>query len=247
MRYLIRLAKSRVDEWVNGQGLDNPQRLTDCVFRPTPAHRKEFIGLFEDSTYLVDGVIEEARVATAHLLAGNNPVMETRYVLRILASDAAAVGLRVDDSSIGRTGIPWIDFRHRDLVGTRDQFQLLVRHILERLREGHDRIRRVGSVQDAWSFHEFLTCPVTEIPTRTKDIINCVLGGIPLRAVAPDVAQTQAEITNLNLPDEIVSLRAHCLVEAGHGAGSDLETWAVALKQLREEYRKNYPHARVWP
>src|SRR6266446_929575 len=60
MRYLIRLAKSRFDDWVNGQGAEKPQWLTDSIFRPTKAHRKEFKGLLEDSTYLVEGPIEEA-------------------------------------------------------------------------------------------------------------------------------------------------------------------------------------------
>lgn len=247
MRYLIRLAKSRFDDWVNGQGAKDPLTLTSSVFRLTKAHRKEFHGLFEDSTYLVDGAIEESRVAAAHLLAGNNPTMETRHLLRILLSDAEAVGLRVDDSSIGKTGVPWVDFRHRDLVGTKDQFRQLVEFILDRLREGHDRVRRVGSVQDVCSFNEFLARPVKEIPTCTGDLINCVLNGTSIDALKPNIAQAQTEMANLAIPHETIALRAHCLVEAAQRAGSNDATWDVALNQLREEYERQYPHAQVWP
>lgn len=47
------------------------------------------------------------RIAAAHLLAGTDPKMETRYLIRILLQDAAEVGLQVDDSAIGKTGVPW--------------------------------------------------------------------------------------------------------------------------------------------
>src|SRR5215813_5587508 len=141
--------------------MQNPQKLTESVFRPTNAHRKEFKGLLEDSTYLVEGATEEARVAAAHLLAGNNPAMETRYLIRILAPDVTEAGLRVDDFSIGKTGVPWVDFRHRDLVGAKDQFRQLVEVILRRVCEGEDRVRRIGATQDEFSLGEFLTCPAT--------------------------------------------------------------------------------------
>src|SRR5437588_4938165 len=133
MRYLIRIAKTRFDDWVNGNG--SARVLAESVFRLTRAHRQEFRGLWEDSTYLVGGALEEVRAAAAHLLTGNDPKMETRYLIRILPSDVQQAGLQVDDSSIGKTGVPWVDFRHRDLVGTKDQFQRLVEAILRCVKE----------------------------------------------------------------------------------------------------------------
>ena len=55
--------------------------------------------------------------------------------LRIMPLDAEEAGLQVDDSSIGKTGVPWVDFRHRDLVGSKDQFQRLVEAILRCVKE----------------------------------------------------------------------------------------------------------------
>jgi hypothetical protein len=245
MRYLIRLARSKFDDWVNGQGAANPQKLTDSVFRPTKAHRPEFKDLLEDSTYLVARPIEEARVAAAHLLAGNSPTMETRYLIRVLVSDAEEVGLRVDDGSIGKTGVPWIDFRHRDLVGTRDQFRQLVEGILGRIREGENRVRRIGAVQDEFSFNEFLARPTSEIPTCTRDLITCVLNKTPIAALNPNVVLALAEMAALAIPKETVSLRAFCLEEAGQGTGSPEGNWELAMNQLRDEYKRKYPHMQL--
>ncbi len=199
----------------------------------------------EDSTYLVEGPIEEARVAAAHLLAGKNPAMETRYLIHILVPDTAQAGLHVDDSSIGKTGVSWVDFRHRDLVGTEDQFRQVVEVILRRLREGEDRVRRIGPAQDAFSFHEFLARPKNEIPTSTRDLIACVLGGTPIAGPSPDIGLALAEMAALAIPEETISLRAFCLEEAGQGTGSLDGNWDRALNQLRDEYTRQYPHAQL--
>src|SRR5216683_123021 len=99
MRYLIRLAKTKAEEWVNGVG--TPQTLAQNIFRLKKLHRKDLHDVCEESTYLVDGPLEEIRVATAHLLADDDPKIETRYLVRILLSDANEAGLRVEDSAIG--------------------------------------------------------------------------------------------------------------------------------------------------
>src|SRR5262249_39271483 len=156
---LIRLAKTRVDDWVNGVG--TPQTLAQSIFRLKRVHRKDRDDVCEESTYLVEGSLEEVQAAAAHLLADDDPKVETRYLVRILLSDAEEAGLRVADSALGETGVVWVDFRHRDLVGTKEEFQHLVDVLLRRLREGEDRIRRVGKTQYEHALQHFAApcCP----------------------------------------------------------------------------------------
>src|SRR5437879_6203944 len=106
MRYLIRLAKTKAEEWVNGVG--TPQTLAQNIFRLKKVHRKDLHDVCEESTYLVDGPLEEMRVAAAHLLSDDRKI-ETRHLVRILLWDAEEAGLRVEDSVIGETGIGWVD------------------------------------------------------------------------------------------------------------------------------------------
>src|SRR3954451_4698596 len=50
----------------------------------------------EESTYLVEGALEEMQVAAAHLLVDEEPKIETRYLVRILPSDVQAADLQVE-------------------------------------------------------------------------------------------------------------------------------------------------------
>ena len=138
MRYYIRIGKSKAEEWVNGVG--TPAVLAQNVFRLKKSPHRDAC---EESTYQVEGEIEEAQAAAAHLLTDTHPKIEARHLVRIRPADLVEAGIRVDDSFIGTTGIVWVDFRHRDLVGTKGQFERLVDVILSRLREGEDRVRRL--------------------------------------------------------------------------------------------------------
>ena len=51
----------------------------------------------------------------------------------------------------------------------------------------------------------------------------------------------------LSITEETVSLRAFCLDAAGQGTGSPQGNWDLALNQLRDEYRRHYPHAQLGP
>jgi hypothetical protein len=214
MRYLIRLAKTKVDEWVNGVGI--PQVLAQNIFRLKKVHRNDLHDVCEESTYLVDGPLEEMRVAAAHLLADDDPKIETRYLVRILLSDANAAGLRVEDSTIGGTGVGWVDYRHRDLVGTKEEFLGLVAVILGRLREGEDRIRRIGKPQYEHALQHFAGLPATERPTHTRAVIECVLNKTSVADLKPDIALAKEELARLTIPEETISLRAFCLQRDGN-------------------------------
>jgi hypothetical protein len=115
MRYLIRLADSKFDDWFNGKGAENPQSLTDSVFRLTKAIRPEFNALWENSTYQIENHHEEVMAGAAHLLASNKPAMKARYLIRIMPQDLGETGLREANFSIGKTGVPWANFgREKD-------------------------------------------------------------------------------------------------------------------------------------
>jgi hypothetical protein len=241
MRYLIRLAKTKVDEWVNGVG--TPQVLAQNIFRLKQVHRKDLRDICEESTYLVDDPLEEMQVAAAHLLTEDDPKIETRYLVRILLAYPKEAGLRVEDSAIGGTGIGWVDFRHRDLVGTKDHFQKLVTTILGRLREGEDRIRRIGRPQYEHALQHFSELPATERPTHTRNVIQCALNKTSVADLVPDIALSTAELAKLTIPEETISLRAFCLQKDGKGTGSMAADWDKALNQLRGEYQRQYLQA----
>jgi hypothetical protein len=233
MLYLIRVADTKADEWVNGHG--NAQSLAQHIFRAKQGHRGT--GVSEESTYYVENAIEETRIAAAYLLTNSSPKLGPRYLIRIYLSDVVEAGLGVEDGTIGETGVGWVDFRHRDLVGTKAQFQALVDIILERLRQGHDRIRRIGQVQFDFALRQLRSLPATETLSYTRSVIDCVLNGTPIPANSCDIATMVAEISNLSIPHDVVALRAFCLEESARDEGSPPANWHKALKELRHEYR----------
>lgn len=237
MRYLIRLGKTKAEDWINGVG--TPQALSQNIFRLSKAGRMDLPDACEESTYLVDGPIEEMRVAAAHLLADGAKI-ETRHLVRILLSDAKEAGLLVEDSVLGNTGIGWVDFRHRDLVGTKEQFQALVQVVLRQLHAGEDRVRRVGKAQFESALQHLLCLPTTERPTHTRDVIRCVLDRIPIESLAPDIALAKTELACLAIPEATISLRAFCLHRDGKGTGSVTQDWDKAVGELRAEYTQHY-------
>src|SRR5690349_15548946 len=118
MRYYIRIGKTKAEEWVNGVG--KPAVLAQNIFRLKKSSGRDE---YEESTYEVGGEVEEVKATAAHLLTDPHPNLDHRYLIRLRRLDLMEAGIRVDDSVIGTTGIVCIDFRHRDLVGTRDQFE----------------------------------------------------------------------------------------------------------------------------
>lgn len=223
-----------------GNGVGTSQVLAQNIFRLKKVHRNDMNEVCEESTYLVEGALEEIQVAAAHLLAEDDPKLETRYLVRIHLADVDEVGLRAEDSALGVTGVGWVDFRHRDLVGTKDQFQGLVTVILERLRQGQDRIRRIGKPQYEHALQHFAQLPATERPSYTRQVIDCVLNKTPIADLNPNIVLAQAELANLAIPEETISLRAFCLQRDGKGEGSMPKDRNKALTELRGEYAKQY-------
>ena len=180
------------------------------------------------------------QTAAAHLLADTHPRIEPCYLVRIRTTDLVEAGIGVEDSVIGTTGIVCVDFRHRDLVGTKEQFERLVDVILTRLREGEDRVRRIGQVQVRYALHAFARCTVKERPTCTLERINRTLGLPSAGRVSDDVALARDELAGIGIPEETIRLRAFCLEEGGKGTGSPSKNWDAAETKLRAEYAKHY-------
>src|ERR1700678_93728 len=96
MRHLIRLAKTKADEWVNVVGAS--QALAQNIFRLKKVPRKGREDVWEESTYLVEGALEEMQVAAAHPGREEEPRLEARYLVRMRLSDAEEAGLQVEGS-----------------------------------------------------------------------------------------------------------------------------------------------------
>jgi hypothetical protein len=211
--------------------------LVQHLFRlKKPAHEPSF----HESTYEVAGELEETQVVAAHLLTDTRPKIEPRYIVRIRQPDLVATGVQAADSVLGTTGLVWVDFRHRDLVGGRDQLQALVGTILQRLEEGEDRVRRFGGPQLRWALSQFQALPTEERPTHTAAILARVLAGQSLEGLPRDTSQAHRELPCLRLPEEAVRLHAFCRHEQGHGTGSPDGDWLRATERLRRVSAQHY-------
>jgi hypothetical protein len=240
MRYYIRVGKTKAEDWINGVG--TAQVLAQNIFRLKKLPRKE---ICEESTYEVEGELEETRAAAAHLLTDLEPKIAPCYVVRIRKVDLLEAGVQEQDTVIGTTGIVYIDFRHRDLVGTKPQFEKLVEVILGYLRNGQDRIRRFGAPQLRTALEEFADLPPTERPTRTVEVIRCALTNARVAGLNADVELAIKELAQVTIPQDTISLRAFCLQKAKKGTGSQNGDWDKAQNELRDEYTKHYLHEQL--
>lgn len=99
------------------------------------------------SLYRAFTEIDEVRAASAHLLAGEQSDLDSQYVLRVDLSDLYDSGLCIDEDRLGKTGIVAIDFAHCEIPRDRAKTKLLVERIVNRLKAGEDRLRRIGKSQ----------------------------------------------------------------------------------------------------
>lgn len=122
------------------------------------------------SLYRAFTEIDEVRVTSAHLLASPNSFsLEPKCVLRLDDSDIQASGLRVNEEAHwGETGIISIDFAHYEIPWTRDKVLALVARIVDRLRMGENRIRRIGALQLEHQLKSFHGQPPAELTPYGK-------------------------------------------------------------------------------
>src|SRR5579864_167200 len=99
------------------------------------------------SVYRVDSVQDEVMVTSAHALANVSPTTDTLHILRIDEVDIEPSGVTVSDDSLGETGIVSVDFAHKELLGTRTNFEMLTKRIFDGFLLGEDRVRRISRSQ----------------------------------------------------------------------------------------------------
>lgn len=235
MHDFIRVGKTKFDDWLNGRG--TPDALASNLFA---LKRRPGQAAIEESTYAVAGEVEEAEAVAAHLLADGRPRIESRYILRIREADLVEAGLAWNDRAFGTTGIIWVDFRHRDLVGPRDGFVALVGVLLRRLAEGQDRVRRLGAHQLRQALTRFQGQSPFHRPTHTANVIARALEDRPLDRLKYDTELARTELRHARVIEEAVRLRAHCLAERSRGAAPPEENWYRAEQELRDAYAEHY-------
>jgi len=138
MKYIRIISTSTASKWI----VENPdvRSVADLTFDLNKAANNP-------SLYRAFTEIAEVRVASAHHLAGLDSSLDQKCVLRLDHSDIQAAELRVDEGHLGQTGVISIDFAHCEIPRDPDKVRALVARVLDRLRKGEDRIRRIPILQ----------------------------------------------------------------------------------------------------
>jgi hypothetical protein len=145
--HLVRIGSGSYTKWFE----PNPDvdQLTKHLFR---------LDQRVQSTYEAASHADEVEAAAAFGLLSGSSKLQHCFVLRIEQSDLDAVGIQRDDEGKYRpTGVVAVDQRHVDLLASKRQLTELVRHILARLHDGEDRVRRISSQQMKHRLEEFST------------------------------------------------------------------------------------------
>lgn len=83
---------------------------------------------------------QSSELETVAALCQRSRTSERTHLIRVALDDINSVGIRVDTSESGRTGIRTVDVRHANLHGSREQFQALVERVLTKIWEGDNRL-----------------------------------------------------------------------------------------------------------
>jgi hypothetical protein len=129
------------------------------------------------SVYRVVVGSEETRAIAAHYLTLNRSSCQTVWALRIELQDLNTIGMSIRETP-GDTGVADIDTQHHDLVGDQGMFELLTRHLYDRIRHGEDRLRVVGTIQLVHQIQGFLNA--------ASDIVSEEARARCLRLAHPD-------------------------------------------------------------
>lgn len=160
--------------------------------------------------------------------------MEANCVLRLDHSDIQASGLWVDEDRLGKTGIISIDFAHCEIPWKRDEVRTLVARIVDRLRMGEDRIRRIGALQIVHQLKSFLGLPPAELTPYGRR--KCC----ELLKKSVEVADEGLDST-LCIPSEVISINAYTRSLAPDRYGMDaVRHWLDSENQLRSRYASHY-------
>lgn len=124
------------------------------------------------SVYRVEVGSEETRAIAAHYLTLNRSSYQTVWALRIELQDLNTIGISIRETP-GDTGVADIDTKHCDLIGDQGMFELLTRHLYDRIRHGEDRLRVVGAIQLKHQIQDFLNADSGRV--RDEARARCLL------------------------------------------------------------------------
>lgn len=126
------------------------------------------------SVYNVLNDLEEVQVASAHFATLNRSKVERIYGIKVAMNLIESAELRVDNTP-GTTGFSFIDQKHYDITGSKDQFCKLAKLIVERLKGGENLIRYFEESQISDVLSEFLRVKHPEMESRYKDkLMKCL-------------------------------------------------------------------------
>ena len=185
------------------------------------------------SVYEVDRD-EEIHAVAAHLLtAGRKPKADGRTILRIRTNDLERLGIKLSDKEWGSTGVPWIDFRHRDLIAEPDQLKRLISHIACQVRFClKDRIRRIEKELLKYAL-TWLGQQTTIAPQHVRE--NALAAVNDSNWVRPRVDRLAADYLSISLPDEMIRPGA-----LARSTGDQEADWKTSTDELRDRYVDGY-------
>ena len=142
--WFIRVVYGQRELWEDANG--DPNVLAGQAFSKT----EESVSVYE-----VRCPIEELRAVAAVQLGRGSTPKSAVIAVRFSSSELKVAGIRVVRSG-GTTGVPSVDRMHRDLAGNGASYGRLAEVVLERQRNGDDRVRRVGPNRLVHQFRRFL-------------------------------------------------------------------------------------------
>lgn len=218
---LVRLFAMGIDGWLAEQA--DIDRLTKSAFDLKEA---------EQSVYEVRDGEEEWLVAAAHVLTTKRRPDATS-VLRLRVENLSPFGITVDPGQRGTTGLTWVDYRHRNLRATGEQFRNLVRWVAEACSRGQDWVRRIEKPYLERTLRRLCAEPDCMCPPHVKHIARWALKEIDARNL--DLGQIRQELLTIEFRDDIIEPRARSMAR-----GDQLADWYAAVGALRQEYADHY-------
>jgi hypothetical protein len=107
------------------------------------------------SVYSVTVGIDEAKAIAAHYLTLKRNHIDTVWALRIEPHDLDDLGIEVQETA-GDTGVAEVDAKHRDLLGSSGQFEVLAERLHDTISRGEDRLRALEKIQIEYHLQQFL-------------------------------------------------------------------------------------------
>jgi hypothetical protein len=227
-RYLVRIASGNIENW----------------YKPKPDINLLIKNAFErvsesaHSVYEVSNAAEECLAVAATALTNPKISLDAKTVLRIEVNELEELGITVDSSELGETGVPGWDFRHRNLVADRDGIVRLVELLIVRCHQGFDRARRVYLSPIKAALTAICAYPPSRCPEHVKAIARWCQdrNNDSWPKVSPD--KIAMEIGIVEFDDEVVLPLAHEL-----STGDCHRDWYESVNSLRRNYVEHYVRA----